>query len=48
MAISTTVGPLTEDTRDALKTYGDERGYPNYETTVSNLLKLVQNSEVAD
>ena len=36
---ATTVGPITEETRDELARYRDERGFPNYETAVRSLLK---------
>jgi len=34
----TTVGPVTEETRDALAEYRDREGYPNYEEALRSLL----------
>ena len=40
MAIGgTTVGPITEETRDKLASYRDEEGFPNYETALRSLLE---------
>lgn len=35
----TTVGPLTEETRDRLKEYRDRQGHPNYEKALRALLE---------
>lgn len=35
----TTVGPLTEETRDRLADYRDREGYPNYEEALRSLLE---------
>lgn len=35
----TTVGPLTEETRDQLADYRDREGFPNYEEALRSLLE---------
>lgn len=35
----TTIGPLSEETRDLVKEYRDREGYPNYETALRSLLE---------
>lgn len=39
MAVSTTVGPLTAETRDMLASYRDRKGFPSYEEALRSILE---------
>jgi len=43
----TTVGPVHEDTRDRLQAYRDERGHPNYDAALRELLNGRQTEDNA-